>query len=118
MRKVTSEAINRIGYTVIDAEDATTALNEITDVSRIDAAFLDVSLPGGISGIDLANVLREIYPDIRILFTSGFVPEHNRPALDELEHDGVLEKPIQFSELVKRLENLFVSKDGESQIKH
>jgi hypothetical protein len=41
--------------------------------------FSDVKLPGGRSGIDLANAIRASYPHIRVLLTSGIAPFPDLP---------------------------------------
>lgn len=53
-----------------EAASAQEAL-ELLPTANADVAVLDVSLPGGISGIDLLRELRELYPDLPILVVSG-----------------------------------------------
>ena len=53
-----------------EAASAQEALELLPDANA-DVAVLDVSLPGGMSGIDLLRELREIYPELPILVVSG-----------------------------------------------
>ena len=53
-----------------EAASAQEAL-ELLPTANADVAVLDVSLPGGMSGIDLLRELRELYPDLPILIVSG-----------------------------------------------
>jgi YesN/AraC family two-component response regulator len=48
----------------------------------------DVVMPG-MNGRDLADELRTFYPDIKILFMSGYTA-------DVIAHRGVLEEDVQF----------------------
>jgi YesN/AraC family two-component response regulator len=54
----------------------------------IDLLITDVVMPG-MNGRDLADELHTIYPDIKILFMSGYTA-------DAIAHRGVLEEDVQF----------------------
>lgn len=53
-----------------EAASAQEAL-ELLPLSNADVAVLDVSLPGGMSGIDLLRELKQRYPDLPVLVVSG-----------------------------------------------
>lgn len=53
-----------------EASSAAEAL-ELLPTVNADVAVIDVSLPGGISGIDLLRELKTLYPDLPILVVSG-----------------------------------------------
>jgi DNA-binding NarL/FixJ family response regulator len=53
-----------------EATSAEEAL-ELLPTANADAVVLDVSLPGGMSGIDLLRELKRLYPDLPILVVSG-----------------------------------------------
>lgn len=53
-----------------EASSATEALKLLPDANA-DVVVLDVSLPGGMSGIDLLRELKKLYPDLPILVVSG-----------------------------------------------
>ena len=42
---------------------------------RVDLLLTDIVMPEGISGVDLAEQLRQERPGLKILFTSGYSPE-------------------------------------------
>ena len=111
LRKINTEIISRIGYSVIAAGTAREALNMIKDMPSLDAAFLDMSLPGGMNGIDLAKELRSLHPELKILFTSGYVPDQNISDLATIDHDGLFRKPVPFADLTERLKEV-LSRDG------
>ena len=53
-----------------EATSAEEAL-ELLPKANADVAVIDVSLPGGMSGIDLLRELKRLYPDLPILVVSG-----------------------------------------------
>ncbi|MEQ8484475.1 MAG: ATP-binding protein [Pseudomonadales bacterium] len=64
--------LQRLGYRVIGAADAAEALALLKRTGPIDLLFTDVVMPGGQSGLDLANAVRAAYPDLPVLLTSGY----------------------------------------------
>lgn len=53
-----------------EAASAQEAL-ELLPAANADVVVLDVSLPGGMSGIDLLRELKRLYPDLPVLIVSG-----------------------------------------------
>lgn len=87
------------GYTVMEAADGPTALAILQKRSDIDLLFTDVVMPGGMNGRALADAARRLYPQLRVLYTSGYtenaIVHHGR--LDEGAR--LLGKPYRRSEL-------------------
>lgn len=60
------------GYTVIEAVDGADAINQFRNTSKeIDLVILDVVMPK-MGGREVMSLMREISPDVKILFTSGY----------------------------------------------
>ena len=71
LREATARLLQSSGFDVIEAADATNALELFQDNDRhIDVLITDLSLPGG-SGVQLGQDIRRKSPDLPILFTSG-----------------------------------------------
>jgi CheY-like chemotaxis protein len=66
------------GYRVIEAEDANEALRHMETNADIRLLFTDVSMPGSMSGSDLARQVDVRWPSVGIILTSG------RPRPDKL----------------------------------
>ncbi len=92
-----------LGYRVTAAENGTEALEILTRDGPFDLLFTDVVMPGGIDGRQLADAVRTRYPEMKVLFTSGYaesaIVHHGR--LD----NGVqlLSKPYRRQELAAKL---------------
>jgi CheY-like chemotaxis protein len=91
--------LNDLGYRVLKAKDAQSALSIIESGMPIDLLFTDVIMPGAMNGRQLADEMARLRPGLRVLFTSGYtenaIIHHGR--LDS----GVLllAKPYRKSEL-------------------
>lgn len=72
VREHVAASLQRLGYRVRQASDGISALKLIVSEPDIDLLFTDVVMPGGISGRDLADQVRQIRPDLPVLFTSGY----------------------------------------------
>ncbi|MDM9623336.1 response regulator [Rhizobium sp. S96] len=65
----TADMLIELGHTVHEAASAEGALT-VMETERVDILLTDVGLPG-MSGIDLAQQVRELWPTVRIVFASG-----------------------------------------------
>jgi CheY-like chemotaxis protein len=73
-----SDMFAEAGYRVLEAGDADEALRLFETNSEIRLLFTDVSMPGSMSGSDLARHVAERWPSVGIIVTSG------RPRPDKL----------------------------------
>ena len=72
VRESTVAILADLGYRVLKAKDAQSALNVIESGLPIDLLFTDVVMPGTLRSPELARKARERLPKIAVLFTSGF----------------------------------------------
>jgi PAS domain S-box-containing protein len=101
VRRVAVARLENTGYTVHQAGNGIEALAVLDAHPEVALLFTDIAMPG-MSGDQLAKVVRERRPDIRILFTSGYAePEI---AGKQLAADGSwLKKPYTARELAVQL---------------
>ena len=59
VRSVAARRLRNLGYAVVEAENATRAIEQLGTGEDIDLVFSDVVMPGGMSGFDLARWVRE-----------------------------------------------------------
>lgn len=72
VRTTVVEMLSELGYSVLKANDAASALTIIESGIRIDMLFTDVVMPGPLRSPDLARKARERLPALAVLFTSGY----------------------------------------------
>ena len=103
VRHPASEFLKRCGYTVIEAKDGLQAVEAAArHKGPIDLMVTDVVMPG-MSGGQLAELLAEKYPEMKVLFVSGYsqkvVLRHN--ILDV--QTNFLQKPFALKSLAMKI---------------
>ena len=103
VRQYTGQQIVGLGYKVITAENAVEALALVETGAAPDLLFTDVVMPGGMNGRQLALKLRQRWPNLRVLYTSGYA--HGRLTIDgeSVPSKYVLSKPYRRAELAAKL---------------
>ncbi len=71
VRRVTGRLLEKLGYEVRTASDGVEALEIVDDGQTFDLILTDVVMPR-MTGIEMAEAVRERLPLQRILFTSGY----------------------------------------------
>src|SRR4051812_31099461 len=85
------------------AANADEAIAILSTRSDIHLVFTDIQMPGSMDGLKLARFVRDRWPPIKIVATSG----HVRAAADDLPTGSVfLPKPYRGAELVSTLRDL------------
>ncbi len=72
-----ARAANRLSdldYVVFSAADAIQAADCIATNAPIDLILSDVALPGGVNGPEFVEGLRSRYPEVPVVFMTGYAP--------------------------------------------
>ncbi len=88
MRRLTSEALHELGYTVFDSDSAANALAIIDREPKVTLLFTDVVMPD-INGKKLADEAFRRRPGLKVLFTTGYTA-------NAVVHGGVLDAGVNF----------------------
>jgi two-component system cell cycle sensor histidine kinase/response regulator CckA len=105
VRALILQALKQDGYRVIEAASGEDALRKVSSLSEpIQALITDVIMPH-MSGLVLAERLRVICPNIRVLFMSGYVDPSQSAFLDE-STAAFIQKPFLPDDLARHLRNL------------
>jgi PAS domain S-box-containing protein len=98
--------LTEMGYSALTASNAATALTTIAQYKEIDLMVTDIIMPGGMNGVEMAVMARELNPNLKVIYSSGF------PADALMEKNGtvidgpLLRKPYhraEFSSMVQRM---------------
>lgn len=74
--------LGRLGYRIIEAIDAPSALLLWeTHGPEIDLLLTDMVMPGGITGLELAAILARKSPSLPIIISSGYHPDLNEHSI-------------------------------------
>ncbi len=106
VRLLVVEALEGLGYTVIEATDSAAGLRVLQSDHPIDLLVTDVGLPGGMNGRQMADAGRVVRPGLKVLFITGYadnaVLSHGH--LDPGMH--LLTKPFGVEALASHLKEL------------
>ena len=103
LRMLICEVLNEHGYKSLEASDGSQALASLKSSVAIDLMLSDVGLPGGMNGRQVAEAARQLRPDLRVLFITGYA--------DKSAMDGgllnavtqVLTKPFSMNALIEKI---------------
>ena len=95
--------LSALGYQVEIAESADQALEILLKDNTFDLVFSDIVMPGKMNGYDLANKIGELWPDMKILLTSGFTSKAVRTDRPGPYDKELLSKPYRKYDLAKRV---------------
>ena len=101
---LTNEILSSHGFKVFCAESAKDALN-ILQHESFDILISDIIMPD-MDGYQLAAIVKEKYPEIKIQLASGFTDECNMSIDDEYLQKNLLHKPFSTQDLLKRVRAL------------
>lgn len=101
-----TEVLEEAGYSTIQAGDGGSGLNILQSDVRIDLLITDVGLPGGINGRQMADAARIKWPDLKVLFITGYA-ENAAIGNGQLEAGmHVLSKPFAIEALATLIKNI------------
>jgi PAS domain S-box-containing protein len=106
VRGTVVDLLSELGYRVLRAKEAQSALAIVESGVPIDLLFTDVVMPGPLGSPELARKARERLPNIAVLFTSGYTDNAivHGGRLDE----GVdlLSKPYSREAMARKIRNV------------
>ncbi|SDF65772.1 Response regulator receiver domain-containing protein [Salipiger thiooxidans] len=89
-----------LGYTVLEARDAATALRVMDGSNAVDVLVTDIDMPGEMNGLTLSSEARQRSDSCRIVIMSGGTP----PSPHAIPQDSpFLAKPLAAKDIVAAL---------------
>jgi len=103
LRRTAVAMLEMLGYRVSKAENAEAALAQLHGGKRIDLLFSDIVMTGRLTGRDLAESVKKLYPHVKILLTTGYAEKASGEGAEDWP---ILNKPYRRQELATRIRNV------------
>ncbi len=99
IRSNVRECLQQLGYEVLEAESGEIALKLCEQRrGKVDLVLTDLVMPG-ISGHELAGELAQQYPEVRMIFMSGYTEDSAARRDILLKGSAFLQKPFSVGDL-------------------
>ena len=108
LRGLIRELLEIKGYAVLEASQGVEALERMRSADRpVDLVLTDVVMPH-MSGSELVENLKQDFPDLKVVFMSGYTGSNNAAVHKNLGMPGVafLQKPFRLNALIGVVEGL------------
>jgi CheY-like chemotaxis protein len=110
IREVAGEMLAYFGYEVQFAKDGAEALEKYAHAMKsgisFDAVIMDLTVPGGMGGIETIKKLIEIDPDVKAIVSSGYSNDPVMSDFRDYSFAGIVMKPYQVAELNEQVRNV------------
>lgn len=106
VRSIFSRYITKAGFFVIEASNATAAMNTARSM-QLNLIVADIMLPD-INGIELATYLKKNMPEVPVIAVSALNLSNQKKALLNAGVKSIMEKPVdrdQFIDTIRRYIN-------------
>lgn len=103
LRELSVMELTEAGYEVLEAPTAAEALHILTSGVAVALVFTDVNMPGDLDGLQLSEMVREQWPQVRLIVTSGggqVTPTDVRPP------GRFIPKPYRLDEIIAAVRDL------------
>ncbi len=126
VRRVSVRRLASLGYDVVEAASGEAALEALKTEPDIALVFSDIVMPGGMSGVDLAEQVNALHPAIKVVLTSGYasgVVDAAGASIDAEDSLGprlksgawpILRKPHTKDELARQIRETLEARSGSA----
>jgi CheY-like chemotaxis protein len=109
VREATMSRLESLGYAVLEAKTGPEAITLLESEEPIALVFNDIIMPGGMTGYDVAEWVRSVKPETKVLLTSGY-SDMPLAASEAVRAIKVLGKPYTRAQLACALRETFIKR--------
>ncbi|WP_313457592.1 response regulator [Stenotrophomonas sp.] len=103
LRELMGQALQDFGIEIHTAVDGPAAVQMIEEHGDFDVVFSDISMPNGMTGVQLSEHVARALPNARMILSSGYARSQLEEPLPE--HVEFLPKPYRLNQLIKLLKS-------------
>jgi CheY-like chemotaxis protein len=101
--EISSAMLKRLGYDVTVAHDGAEAIDYFRQATMagepFDAVILDLTVPGGMGAKETIGDLKQIYPQAKVIVSSGFSDDPLKTDFHQYGFSGFMPKPYNLTQL-------------------
>lgn len=112
VRDISVSILEDLGYRTLIAGDGNEALEILDKDDDIDLIFSDVVMPGGMTGVELCHKALDLFPDIKVLLTSGYTKDAMFEIGDRDNRLHFIPKPFETVSLARKVRSILNHKEG------
>ena len=94
------------GYNVLKAADSARAFEILATKPQLDLLVTDFRLPGGVSGVAIAEPALKLRPELKVIFISGYPIEIQESGSPIARSAPILAKPFSLDTLRSQIQQL------------
>ncbi len=107
---ILAQILSQLGYQAIPARTGEEAIeiynNHLSRGQRFDAVIMDLTVPGGMGGVETISRLREIDPEVVAIVSSGYSNDPVMANFRDYGFMGVMKKPYRIEEVSEILHHV------------
>jgi CheY-like chemotaxis protein len=103
VRAYSTQVLRELGYRVLEAPNASAALEILDRQADVHLLFTDIGLPGAMNGRQLSDEARRRRSGLKVLFTTGYAGDAIIRAGRLEAGISMMNKPFTFADLTKRV---------------
>ena len=112
VRVLVLQALRDVGYHPLGAASGPEALRIVDRLPELALLLTDIGLPGGLNGRQVAEVARQRWPQLKVLFMTGYIHAGAQPQADQAEGMNLVTKPVRLDTLLRRVQELIGGGSG------
>jgi CheY-like chemotaxis protein len=112
VRELVATSLRERGYSVLSVPNAEVALQILLEQVKFDLLFTDIIMPGIMDGYELADRAKELQPDLKVLYATGFSHISRREKIRL--HGKLIQKPYRPDELASEVRLVLGERGGLS----
>lgn len=105
LRLVVARSMERFGFECLQAQDAAQAVEMLTTAS-VHLVISDISMPGGLDGIDLLKHIKKNHHDISVIIMTGFGSDYSYVDIMDAGASDYMTKPFNMNSALARINRI------------
>ena len=105
MRKTLERILPPMGFAVTAVSDGEEALSHtrkmLASGDQLDLAILDLTIPGGMGGVETRKELAKLSPQTKVILTTGYSTGKSIESFRDCGFYGVIAKPFRMDGLIR-----------------